>query len=192
MRSTKLYLFVIGICLLYAKGVGLAETMYVSDRLHLSLRTSPDPEQPALELISSDTRVDVLETEDKWARVMLKDGRTGWVWKRFLVKDVPKSLIIEQLRRQIEDKDVMTERLREEIASRDREIGALKTQIGQQSERFEVAIKENSSKRLRVLYATGIMTFFVGFIIGYLVRRARKPDLGFLPIEEIRKRLLGS
>ncbi len=192
MKHMKLYLFVVVFCFFHAKGIGLAETMYVSDRLYLSLRSSPDPEQPALELLSSDTRVDVLQTEGKWARVRLEDGRTGWVWKRFLVKDVPKSLIIEQLKRQIENSNVITERLREEIASRDREIEGLENRIRQQGERFELAIKENSSKRLRVLYATGIVTFFVGLILGYLVRRARKPDLGFLPTEEIRKRLLGS
>ena len=92
MKRTKLYLFLIVFFVLNTKGVGLAETMYVSDRLYLSLRSIPDPEQPALDLLSSDTKVDVLETQGKWARVRLENGRTGWVWKRYLVRMCPNPL----------------------------------------------------------------------------------------------------
>lgn len=169
MRSTKLYLFVIGICLLYAKGIGLAETMYVSDRLHLSLRTSPDPEQPALELLSSDTRVDVLETEGKWARVMLKNGRTGWVWKRFLVKDLPKSLIIEQLKEQLENRNISLEGLRQENASLKEKIENLKDQIIQQNERIETTTKEKTLERLTKTYSPVIVALLVGLNIGCLL-----------------------
>lgn len=174
MKHRTLYLFAVVVYLLYAKGVGLAETMYVTDRLHLSLRNAPGPEQPALDLLSSETKVDVLETEGKWARVRLEDGRTGWVWKRFLVKDLPKSLIIEQLKRQIENENIITERLREEIASLEKEIESLKGQLTQQNERIELTIKENNRKRLKGIYATGIVTLFAGFIIGYLVRRPKR------------------
>ncbi|NIU38405.1 SH3 domain-containing protein, partial [Candidatus Bathyarchaeota archaeon] len=43
-------------------------------------------------LLPSDTRVEVLETEGKWAKVTAENGRTGWVMQRYLVKDVPKSV----------------------------------------------------------------------------------------------------
>lgn len=79
MRYGKLCLFLFLVLLLYTGTIGHAETMYVSDRLYLSLRNAPDPGQLALDLLSSDTRVDVLETKGKWARVRLEDGRTGWV-----------------------------------------------------------------------------------------------------------------
>jgi uncharacterized protein YgiM (DUF1202 family) len=177
MIHRTLYFFAVVIYLFYAKGVGLAETMYVTDRLRLSLRNAPGPEQPALDLLSSDTKVDVLETEGKWARVRLEDGRTGWVWKRFLVKDFPKSLIIEQLKRQIENENITTERLRGEITSLEKEIESLKGQLTQQNERIELTIKENNRKRYKGIYATGIVTLFAGFIIGYLVRRPKR--IGF-------------
>jgi len=192
MKNIKLFLFVLIACLLHSQGNGFAETMYVTDRLYLSLRNAPEAEQPTSDLLLSDTEVDVLETKDKWARVRLKDGRTGWVWKKYLVQEVPKTLIIEQLEGKIESQSTITERLRQEIVSRDREIEALKTQITQQSERFQASAKENASKRRNVLYITGIVTLAVGFVIGYLARRPKKPDLGFLPTAEIRQRLLGS
>ncbi|MFQ5841631.1 MAG: SH3 domain-containing protein, partial [Thermodesulfobacteriota bacterium] len=91
-KNMKLYLYLVAICFLWAQGTALAETMYVTDRLHLSLRKSPDTGQPSVGLLPSDTKVEVLETEGKWAKVNLENGRTGWVMKRYLVKDVPKSL----------------------------------------------------------------------------------------------------
>ena len=97
MKKIKLCLFLVFLCLLYGQGTGLAETMYVTDRLYLSLRNAPDPEQRPLALLPSDTKVDVLETKGDWAKVMLEDGRTGWVMKRYLTKKLHKSSIIEQL-----------------------------------------------------------------------------------------------
>ena len=192
MKNIQLFLFVVIACLLHSQGTGVAGTMYVTDRLYLSLRNAPDPEQSAVGLLRSDTEVDVLETKDKWARVRLEGGRTGWVWKKYLVQEVPKTLIIEQLEGKIESQSTITERLRQEIASRDREIEALNTQITQQNEQFEASVKENASKRDNVLYITGIVTLAIGFVIGYLTRRPKRPDLGFLPTAEIRQRLLGS
>lgn len=206
MKNIKLFLFVVIACLLHSQGNGLAETMYVTDRLYLSLRNAPSPEAPRLALLPSDTKVDVLEMEGnwadtegdilkgegRWAQVRLEVGKTGWVMKRFLVKNVPKSLIIERLQRQIEDKDTATGRLREEIASRDREIEILKNQISQQNERYEMAAKEDTSERHKTLYVTGITTLAVGFVIGYLARRPQKPTISFFPTEKIRQRLLGS
>jgi len=171
MRYGKLCLFLFLVLLFYAERIGHAETMYVSDRLYLSLRNAPEPGQPARDLLPSDTQVDVLETKGKWARVRLEDGRTGWVWKRYLVRDVPKSLIIKKLKRQIQETEITMEKFRAEIASRDREIEALKTQITRQKDRFQVLAKENASKRRKVLYITGIITLAIGFVAGYLARR---------------------
>ena len=206
MKHMKLYLFLAIVCLLPGQANGLAETMYVTDRLHLSLRHAPALKAPSLALLPSDTKVVVLETEGnwanpkgdglkvqgKWARVRLEDGRTGWVMKRFLVRNVPKSLIIEQLQGQIEEKNMITERFQEEIASRDKEIKSLKDQIIQQRERFEMATRENTSERLKGISVTGIVTLSAGFVIGYLMRRPQKQTIGFLPADRIRQRLLGS
>jgi len=176
MKNIKLYLFLVVVCLLYGQGNGLAQTMYVTDRLYLSLRNGPDPEQPSLALLPSDTKVDVLETEGNWAKVMLEDGRTGWVMKRYLVKDLPKSLIIEQLKGQIEENKVIPERLRKENVSLKREIDTLRNQIIQQKTRLEITAKENTWKRIKEIYVAGIVALLAGFIVGYLVRSlVKKP-----------------
>lgn len=191
MKKMKWYLSLIVLFLLCGQGNVMAETMYVTDRLYLSLRSTPDPEQPAVALLPSDTKLEVLVTERNWANVKLEDGRTGWVMKRFLVKNPPKSLIIEELKRQIENKNIILERLQEENASLKKEtservmletkedtlkkkIETQKNQIIQQNKRLETITKEDTLKRLKEVYITGMVALFVGLITGYLVRRPKK------------------
>lgn len=179
MKRTRLHLFLVAVCFLYSMGNGFAETMYVTDRLYLSVRTGPSLEQPSLAVITSDARVDVTETEGKWVRVVLENGKTGWVLKRYLVKELPKSRIIEQLNRQIEEKDITLEKAREENASLRAEMEDLRNQIIQQKARIETTTKENTLKRLKEIYGTGVVALLVGLIIGlvlgYLVKRPKKP-----------------
>ena len=173
MKKIKVYLALGVLCLLCGPGTGLAKTMYVTDRLYLSLRSGPDPEAPSLGLLRSDTKVYVLDTEGKWAKVTLEDGRTGWVMKKFLVEDMPKFLMIEELQGQIASKNITLQRLRGENASLKKEIETLKNQITQQDKRREMTTKENSVKRLKEIYAIGIVALLLGLIIGYLVKRPK-------------------
>lgn len=187
----KVYLFLVVFCLLCGEGKGLAETMYVTDRLYLALRIAPDPEQPATALLLSDTKVEVLETEREWAEVKLEDGRSGWVMKRFLVSNLPKSLVIEELKREIEEKNIILQRSREEDGVLKKEtldrvmleakegalkkkIETLKNQIIGQNKRLETTTKENTLERLNEIYFTGAVALLVGLIIGYLLGRPNK------------------
>jgi SH3 domain protein len=178
MKKTTYHLFLVVVCLLYGAGSGYAETMYVTDRLYLSIRRGPSLEEPSLAIITSDTRVEVTETEGKWAKIALEDGKKGWVMQRYLVKDPPKSRIIEQLKGQIEDKNIGLERTRDENASLRAEIEELKNQIIQQNARIEMSTKENTLKRLKEIYGTGIVALLVGLILGlilgYLVKRQKR------------------
>ena len=169
-KNMKLYLYLFAIFLLCAQGTAVGETMYVTDRLQLSLRKTPDTGQPYVALLPSDTKVEVLETEGNWARVNLEDGRTGWVIKSYLVKDVPKSLIIEQLKGQLEESKTIPERLRKENESLKKEVDTLRNQTIQQQTRLEMITKENTLKRLKEIYVAGIVALVAGLIVGYLLR----------------------
>jgi SH3 domain protein len=191
MKRVKSCLSFMVFLLFWWQGNGLAETMYVTDQLYLSLRRAPDPEQPAMTLLPSDTKVEVLTQEGDWAQVKLEDGRTGWVLKRFLGKDLPKALLIEELTRQIESKDAILERLQNEntpVENKNSErtafeeqekillarIETLKNQTNKQRKRLEVTTKEDTERRLKDVYVTGIAALFVGLIIGYLLSKPRK------------------
>lgn len=187
-------LSVIILSLLWWPGDIAAETMYVTDRLYLSLRRTPNTEEPALVLLPSDTKVDVLTKKGDWAQVKLEDGKTGWVLKRFLVKERPKSQIIEELKREIESKNALLEKLQKESVSREqaisdqaafkareeallKRIDALKSKIAEQTKHVEVNTKEQTVKRLKEVYVTGIVAFFLGLIVGYMLRKPKKRQL---------------
>lgn len=147
MKGIKRYLFFVVLCCLWGRGTGLAETMYVTDRLYLSLRNAPDLEQPSLAVVPSNTKVEVLETEDNWARVTLDDGRTGWVLKKYLVRDLPKSLIIEQLQGQIKKDSLTIEDLGRQIKDMSLTIKQLQGQVKSKSlhiEQLEGQIRDKS------------------------------------------------
>jgi SH3 domain protein len=194
MKKPQWLLSLIVFCLLGWQGNGLAETMYVTDRLYLSLRSAPDLEQPAMGLLPSDTKVEVLTREGDWAQVKLEDGRTGWVLKRFLVNDLPKSLVIEELKSEIENKNAMLETLQKENTPLKKEtsdratvetkqkallerIDRLKSQIANQKKRIEVNTKEQTVKRLKEVYMIGLATLFLGLIAGYMLRKPKKRQM---------------
>jgi hypothetical protein len=174
MKKTGLYLIFGVACFLSLVATGIAETMYVTDRLYLSLRKGPGLGEPSLSVLVSDTKVEVVETERDWARVKLEDGRTGWVMRKFLVADLPKPIIIEQLKEELNKKDMIPEKLQKENASLKGKIQALENEIMEKNRRLEMTGKQSTLKRLKELYATGILALVGGIVIGYLVRRPKK------------------
>jgi SH3 domain protein len=198
MKKMGLSLLIVVSCLFWAQASGLAQTMYVTDRLYLSLRSEPDAELPTITLLPSDTEIEVLSTEGQWAQVKLLDGRSGWVMKRFLVEDVPKSVIIEQLKQQIAKKDVLLEKLQAEMASLKerspeqattganedvlkRKIADLKNQILRQRRQVEARTKQQTLERLKNAYMIGIIALFVGLLVGYFLGKPRKRRQTFSP-----------
>lgn len=198
MKRIIILLSVVVLFVLWTRENGFAQTMYVTDRLYLSLRSEPDPELPAITLLPSDTEVEVLSTEGQWAQVKLSDGRTGWVMKRFLVEDVPKSVMIEELQQKIATKDVILEKLETEMASLKersseqtatganedalkRKIADLKNQILRQRRQVEARTKQQTLERLKNAYMIGIIALFVGLLVGYFLGKPRKRRQTFSP-----------
>ena len=133
LRRIRWCLVFLNLCLLWGVGQGATETMYVTDQLYLSLREGPDEAQPASIHIPSDTKVEVLETENDWAKVALPDGRTGWVMKKYLVDDVPKSVVIEGLKEQIQNQSLTIDDLRGQITEMSRLVDELQGQVEKKS-----------------------------------------------------------
>jgi len=184
MKRKKTCLTLTVLCLLCVAVTAFAETMYVTDRLYLSLRSSPNPEEGSLALVTSDTKVEVLETQGDWAKVVLEDGRTGWVMKKYLTGHMPKSLVIEQLQGRLESQNATLENLRKKPASLKREVEALNSQLSERDKRIEVitkeseslkvAAKKNARRRPIAIFFIGTGAFLMGGVIGYLVKRPKK------------------
>ncbi len=191
MKRARWVVIFLALLFFYGQGDGLAETMYVTDLLYLSLRDAPDPTRPSLRVLKSATQVELLETEGAWAEIMLEDGKTGWVQRKFLVKELHSSLINEDLKTQVQEQDLILERLQGENASLKgkiaelekqgaervaitREIEELKRQIALQEEGLEMAEEKYRWKNRKILYGTGFLALVAGFIVGLLLKRPNR------------------
>ncbi|NIO04563.1 MAG: TIGR04211 family SH3 domain-containing protein [Proteobacteria bacterium] len=174
-----------------AQGEGLAETMYVTDLLYLSLRDAPDSSRPSLRLLKSATRVEVLQIDGGWAQIMLDDGKKGWVQKKFLVEKLQSSDMTEELQLQLEDKDRLLRSLQGENASLKgeiaqlekqgaervalkREIEELRSRIARQNQSLEIAEEKYRWENRKILYVTGLLALAAGFLMGFILKRPNR------------------
>ena len=65
-----------------------AKTMYITDRIELSLRSGTGLEYRTLTMVKTGDRVEVLEGDKNWSKVKLANGTIGWINTCFLVDQV--------------------------------------------------------------------------------------------------------
>lgn len=65
-----------------------AKTMYITDRIEISLRSGIGLEYRALTMLKTGDRVEVIEGDKNWSKVKLPDGTSGWINTRFLVDQI--------------------------------------------------------------------------------------------------------
>lgn len=94
-------ILVAGFCLslILYPGLSQAESMYVTDVLRLAVRSAKGSDQDILAVITSGQMVEVIQMDDKWARVRLPDGKEGWVLHRYLTARETKGIILESLQK---------------------------------------------------------------------------------------------
>ncbi len=97
-----------------------AKTMYVKPVQELALRRGQGTEFKIISVVSSGTKVKVLEQNSDYAKVRLKNGKKGWMLKRFLVSDPP----AEQQLEKMAEENAKLKAQREEIAKKTAEATA--------------------------------------------------------------------
>ena len=65
-----------------------AKTMYITDRIELSLRSGTGLEYRTLTMVKTGDRVEVLESDKNWSKVKLANGTVGWINTFFLVDQI--------------------------------------------------------------------------------------------------------
>lgn len=105
-----------------------AETMYVTDRLSVPLRAAFAEGSPVVKSIDSGSALEVLERQDKYARVRDNQGAEGWVEARYLA-NAPAA------RAQLERAQAEIGRLTKELAEAQARIKQLDASLAQESAR---------------------------------------------------------
>ena len=112
-HNIKAFVFT-GILLLLFSTPILAETLYVSDVLKLTVRVGKGQDYKIISVIQSGQTVEVLQPEGKWAFVRLPDGKEGWVLTRYLTSKITNNVRLQWLQKKHKKLTVQTATLLEE------------------------------------------------------------------------------
>ena len=138
--STLFFLFATSDC--------LAETMYVTDLMEITMRTGRGVGNKIIAMLESGQRVRVLEANDDWTLVELSDGKQGWVLSRFLTRSEPKSSLLEKLQQKHDKLAEDSKVLKEENAVLKSENNSLKSELETRNKAFEeLSVKYNTLKK---------------------------------------------
>jgi len=105
MKVTVRILCFILICFICVfPGIVLAETLYVTDQLVITVRRGASNQHAIIKSVKTDTPLEVLEhvEGDKYAKVRLTSGEEGYVLVQYLSSDTPKTHIISRLEKEVE------------------------------------------------------------------------------------------
>jgi SH3 domain protein len=74
-----------------------AAKMYVIDELVVTVREQKSLSAPTIARLRSLQSVDVIESDEQWAKVRLEDGTQGWIQKKYLTKEPPIGLRLNEI-----------------------------------------------------------------------------------------------
>lgn len=174
----------------------LAETKYVTDQFEIMLRTGQSVQHEILRQLKSGTQVTVLESNYEYSRVRTASGKEGWVLTRYLIdqpagreRAVKLQAHLELLQNNFdallarEKNDLQQEIDRLEMLAQkpltlEKRNQALKTELQQQQQRYQVLLQETEALRTpykdREWLITGAGVFFAGMVVGMVLVGRRK------------------
>lgn len=180
MKKYYIWLIIIVLSLLLPLSVretASAKTMYVSDKLHATIRRGPSTEHKIIAFVRSHRPVEVLEEEGDWSYVRLKNEKEGWILSRLLVEGPTKEEIVEKLKTE-------NERLKEELSFLKKENAHLKAESLEQQSKIEEQDKTLISLKQKTLdlshnrptrwLLSGAFVLLTGIFIGYFSRKKKR------------------
>jgi SH3 domain protein len=122
--------------------VAMAETMYVSDRLIISLREGKGDDSGLIRYLSTGEHLEVLEVAEGLLRVRTREGEEGWVREKFLTSERPRAEVIEELGSEVERLKARLEKAENERNSIKNEFGSSRKESRKRVRELERAAKE--------------------------------------------------
>ncbi len=139
--------WLVGIMLLVAWSVpaGAGQVMYVTDVLHVTIRSGPSVENKIIHRASTGDKFTVLETnQDGWARVRLPGGGSGWMISRYLQAEKPAALKLKELDPQNQSLLVRVEELTKSNRQLTSELTSTRNQLESLTSEYERLKKESA------------------------------------------------
>lgn len=130
---------------------GIAETLYVTDTLRLSLYQEPGGNAETIKLMTSGDAVEVLEKKGAYARVRTAQGEEGWAKLGFLVAEKPAVLVIKEAEAEKARLQAQIDTLRAaNDGSLERRLGELETEVSRLTDELQEATVARDAAQSRV------------------------------------------
>jgi SH3 domain protein len=123
------------------------ETVYVSDRLIITLRVVPDGNGKIINTLKSDTPLEVLEPGEKYLRVRTPKGEEGYVLTQYISQETPKTVLIDQLEHRLAESEKAIDNLR--AKEKDSEQSAVEAKHREELLRQQAGTAEESRQTLQ-------------------------------------------
>src|SRR5712692_3120666 len=81
---------------------GIAETLYVTDKLQIAMRAAPGKEAALLKMLASGTALEILVKEGNQMRVRDPEKIEGWVDAGYLIPELPTRVQLEKIQAQLQ------------------------------------------------------------------------------------------
>jgi predicted RNase H-like nuclease (RuvC/YqgF family) len=88
--------------LLLAAVAAQAQTLYVTDKIEVSVYAQPTLEGDRVRILESGDAVELVSREGDSVRVRLEDGSEGWIANSYLVVDIPPTRQLQTLTAEVE------------------------------------------------------------------------------------------
>jgi SH3 domain protein len=163
-----------------------AQTRYVTDEWSLPVRSGPGTDRKIFAFLKSSNRVQVLSQEEDWSKIVLTDGREGWVLSRYLTIEKPSKLVLSELQSEhsslsSETKDLTEEnqQLKSENKTLSSKLQTIEKEFKQLTTEHETLRKSADTKREElhkwmVLLFSGAGILFFGILLGFLLKKPRR------------------
>ncbi|MDD9301476.1 MAG: TIGR04211 family SH3 domain-containing protein [Desulfobacter sp.] len=180
-----------------------AKDIYVTGVTKITMRTGPGTEHKIVVMLTSGTKLEIVEYQKDWSMVKTAQGKSGWVLSRFLTQEVPKALMVKQLEKEnqeliqsldtaqakakdLETKNTALEGIEKkykqlEQASADYlKLDAKYKDLLKNSEEQQTyinALEANMNNEEKIWFLSGAGVFILGLIIGVSTRKKKRSSL---------------
>jgi SH3 domain protein len=100
MKQRLLAILLVPVILILAVDLH-AKTMYVRNRMMISVRATPDEASQIIGTSATNDPVEVIEEGGGWSHIKTKKGKEGWVPTRYLTPQMPAMVSAQQCEEQI-------------------------------------------------------------------------------------------
>ncbi len=203
MKLLTKYLILICLLVWGLAGPLSAKDIYVSGVTKITMRTGPGTEHKIVAMLTSGTKLEIMEYQKDWSQVRTNRGKTGWVLSRFLTEEVPRALLVLELQKEnmalesalesaqekgrelegrnesltgIEKKYKQLEQASADYLKLDAKYNELlKTSEDQKT--HITTLEQNMNNEEKLWFLSGAGVFIVGLIIGLSTRKKKRGSL---------------